>query len=156
MEWKMCPDTQTRKTSFWRAFHVAQDERNEQGELLVVCNIFGQVLISHKSGTTNLRRHMKSYHHLLEQHNMDRDERLDNSTKKRPHSLDPTTIGSGILNRILLRTPVLVSGSNVGSLSNSSAGVLVVKSIGQWLVPSANDSVPDRIRLEEAGFDVTC
>ena len=69
---------------------------NEPGKLFVVCNICGHVLISHNSGTTNLRRHMKSFHQtaydqLLQRHNMDRDARLEDPTKKRPHGLEHTT-----------------------------------------------------------------
>jgi hypothetical protein len=63
-EWigKCTPTSKKKQTAFWRGFHIAVDKRNEPGKLYAVCNVCGYVLISHNSGTTNLRRHMKAAH----------------------------------------------------------------------------------------------
>lgn len=66
-EWvgKCTPTPKKKHATFWRGFHIAIDKRNEAGKLYAVCNVCGYVLISHNSGTTNLRRHMKAVHPVV-------------------------------------------------------------------------------------------
>lgn len=59
---KCFPPPAKKSAIFWRAFHIAEDERNTSNKVYAVCNLCGHVLISHNSGTTNLRRHVKSQH----------------------------------------------------------------------------------------------
>eukprot|EP00934_Nitzschia_sp_Nitz4_P007050 Nitzschia sp. Nitz4//NODE_293_length_29386_cov_71.949235//20248//22395//NITZ4_additional_000038-RA//1//CDS//3329531836//7040//frame0 len=85
---KCTPPPKGKNAIFWRAFHIADDHRNCAAKLYAVCNLCGHVLMSHNSGTTNLRRHMKSQHEnvydkLMELNEKDEEAGADTPNKKR-------------------------------------------------------------------------